>query len=89
VLKNLRVKTEPQKITPDLGDISIAQLVDDASIPVTITGLIACRITQNWDYIEPCFLSRWSPIFISIYVSGRIQTKSLKLGWWHPKAATK
>ena len=39
VFRKLRVKEEPQKIAPDLDNISIAQLIDDASIPVMLTVL--------------------------------------------------
>ena len=39
MFRKLRVKTEPQKIAPDLDDISIIQLIDDASIPVTLSAL--------------------------------------------------
>lgn len=39
MFRKLRVKTDPQKIAPDLDDISVAQLIDDASIPVTLTVL--------------------------------------------------
>jgi hypothetical protein len=39
VFRKLRVKTEPQKIAPDLDNISIVQLIDDASIPVTLAVL--------------------------------------------------
>ena len=36
MFKKLRVKTEPIKIAPDLDEISILQLIDDASLPVTL-----------------------------------------------------
>jgi len=39
VFRKLRVKTESTKFAPDLGDISIAQLIDDASLPVTLSVL--------------------------------------------------
>lgn len=39
VFKRLQVKAEPQKIAPDLDDISVGQLIDDASIPVTLSVL--------------------------------------------------
>jgi hypothetical protein len=39
MFKRLRVKSEPQKVGPDLGEISISQLIGDASLPVTIRAL--------------------------------------------------
>ena len=39
MFKRLRVKTEPQKIGPDYGNISISQLIGDAHLPVTIKAL--------------------------------------------------
>lgn len=39
MFKKLRVNTEPKKITPGPSNISISQLIDDASIPVTIKAL--------------------------------------------------
>jgi len=39
MFKRLRVKPEPQKVGPDLGEISISQLIGDASLPVTIRAL--------------------------------------------------
>jgi hypothetical protein len=39
MFKRLRVNTEPKKIGPDLSDISISQLIGDASLPVTIRAL--------------------------------------------------
>lgn len=39
MFKRLRVKAEPKKIGPDPNDISIAQLIGDASLPVTIKTL--------------------------------------------------
>ena len=39
MFKRLQVKTEPRKIAPDLDDISIDQLIADASIPVTLSVL--------------------------------------------------
>jgi hypothetical protein len=39
MFKRLRVNTEPKKISPDLGEISISQLIGDASLPVTIKAL--------------------------------------------------
>ena len=39
MFKRLQVKSEPQKIAPDLDDISIDQLIADASIPVTLSVL--------------------------------------------------
>jgi len=39
VFRKLRVKEDSPKIAPGLDDISIVQLIDDASIPVTLTVL--------------------------------------------------
>jgi len=39
MFKRLRVKPGPQKIIPDFGEISISQLIGDASLPVTIRAL--------------------------------------------------
>ena len=39
MFKRLRVKNEPPKIGPGLGEISISQLIGDASLPVTIRAL--------------------------------------------------
>ena len=39
MFKRLRVSPEPKKIGPDAGDISIAQLIGDASLPVTLKAL--------------------------------------------------
>jgi len=39
MFKRLRVKPEPQKVGPDLGEISISQLIGDASLPVTLRAL--------------------------------------------------
>jgi hypothetical protein len=39
VFRKLRVKSEPPKIAPDLDEISIIQLIDDASLPVTLSLL--------------------------------------------------
>jgi len=39
MLKRLRVNTKPKKIAPDLGDISISQLIGDASLPVTLKAV--------------------------------------------------
>jgi len=39
MFKRLRVNTEPKKIGPDPSDISIAQLIGDATLPVTIRAL--------------------------------------------------
>lgn len=39
MFKRLRVKAEPKKVGPDPNDISIAQLIGDASLPVTIKTL--------------------------------------------------
>ncbi|HSG42746.1 MAG TPA: hypothetical protein VLA72_06285 [Anaerolineales bacterium] len=39
MFKRLRVNTEPKKVGPDLGEISISQLIGDASLPVTIKAL--------------------------------------------------
>ena len=39
MFKRLRVASEPQKAGPDLGEISISQLIGDASLPVTIKAL--------------------------------------------------
>ena len=39
MFKRLRVKPEPAKVGPDLGEISISQLIGDASLPVTIRAL--------------------------------------------------
>ncbi|MEP6894301.1 MAG: hypothetical protein ABI986_01715 [Chloroflexota bacterium] len=39
MFKRLRVSPEPKKIVPDAGDISIAQLIGDASLPVTLKAL--------------------------------------------------
>jgi len=39
MFKRLRVNPEPKKVGPDAGDISIAQLIGDASLPVTIKAL--------------------------------------------------
>ncbi len=39
MFKRLRVKPEPPKAGPDLGEISISQLIGDASLPVTIRAL--------------------------------------------------
>jgi hypothetical protein len=39
MFKRLRVKTELKKNTPDLGEISVSQLIGDASLPVTIKAL--------------------------------------------------
>lgn len=39
MFKRLIVKSEPQKVGADLGEISISQLIGDASLPVTIRAL--------------------------------------------------
>jgi len=39
MFKRLRVKPEPQNVGTDLGEISISQLIGDASLPVTIRAL--------------------------------------------------
>ena len=39
MFKRLRVKNEHPKVGPDLGEISISQLIGDASLPVTIKAL--------------------------------------------------
>lgn len=39
MFRRLRVKNEPEKMIPNLGDISIPQLIGDASLPVTIKAL--------------------------------------------------
>jgi hypothetical protein len=39
MFKRLRVKTEPEKKSPGTGDISISQLIGDASLPVTLRAL--------------------------------------------------
>ncbi|HKI54143.1 MAG TPA: hypothetical protein VJ987_08450, partial [Anaerolineales bacterium] len=39
MFKRLRVKPEPQKVGLDPSDISIAQLIGDASLPVTLKAL--------------------------------------------------
>jgi len=39
MFRSLRVKAEPPKVGPDPGNISIAQLIGDASLPVTIKAL--------------------------------------------------
>ncbi|HSM72382.1 MAG TPA: hypothetical protein VK851_12635 [Anaerolineales bacterium] len=39
MFKRLRVNTEPKKIGPDLGEISVSQLIGNASLPVTIKAL--------------------------------------------------
>ena len=39
MFKKLRVNTEPPKFGPDLKDISVAQLIDDAGLPVTIKAI--------------------------------------------------
>ena len=39
MFKRLKVKSEPQKVGLDLGEISISQLIGDASLPVTIRVL--------------------------------------------------
>lgn len=39
MFKRLRIAAEPQKVGPDPNDISIAQLIGDASLPVTIKTL--------------------------------------------------
>lgn len=39
MFKRLRVKSEPQKVGLDLGELSISQLIGDASLPVTIKAL--------------------------------------------------
>jgi hypothetical protein len=39
MFKRLRVKPEPKKIGPDPGDISISQLIGDASLPVSLKVL--------------------------------------------------
>jgi hypothetical protein len=39
MFKRLRVKTEPEKTDPGIGNISISQLIGDASLPVTIRAL--------------------------------------------------
>ena len=39
MFKHLRVKPEPPKSDPDLGNISISQLIGDAHLPVTIKAL--------------------------------------------------
>jgi hypothetical protein len=39
MFKRLRVKTEPRKIEPDPGEVSVSQLIGDASLPVTIKAL--------------------------------------------------
>jgi len=39
MFKRLRVSPEPKKVGPDAGDISIAQLIGDASLPVTLKAL--------------------------------------------------
>ena len=45
MFKRLRVQAEPKKTAPDLGDISIAQLIGDASLPVTIR---IYATTRSW-----------------------------------------
>jgi hypothetical protein len=39
MFKRLRVKSEPKKIGPDPGGISVSQLIGDANLPVTIKAL--------------------------------------------------
>ncbi len=39
MFKRLRVKEEPGKVAPDFGEISVSQLIGDASLPVTIRAL--------------------------------------------------
>jgi len=39
MFKHLRVKTRSEKLNPNLGEISIPQLIGDASLPVTIKAL--------------------------------------------------
>jgi len=39
MFKRLKVKSEPPKVHPDPGEISVAQLIGDASLPVTIRAL--------------------------------------------------
>lgn len=39
MFKRLKVNTEPKRMGPDPGEISISQLVGDASLPVTIRAL--------------------------------------------------
>ncbi|HEY5729208.1 MAG TPA: hypothetical protein VIS72_04100 [Anaerolineales bacterium] len=39
MFKRLRVNTKPKKIGPDIDEISISQLIGDASLPVTIKAL--------------------------------------------------
>lgn len=39
MFKRLRVKSEPQKVGPDPGGISVSQLIGDANLPVTIKAL--------------------------------------------------
>ena len=39
MFKRLRVKAEPKKIGPDPGEVSISQLIGDASLPVTLKAL--------------------------------------------------
>ena len=39
MFKRLRVQSESQKMAPDIGEISISQLIGDASLPVTIKAL--------------------------------------------------
>ena len=39
MFKRLRVKSKPEKTDPGLGEISISQLIGDASLPVTIRAL--------------------------------------------------
>jgi len=39
MFKPLRVKAEPKKVGSDLDEISISQLIGDASLPVTIMAL--------------------------------------------------
>jgi hypothetical protein len=39
MFKRLKVKTEPVRLAPDPGDISISQLIGDASLPVTIRAV--------------------------------------------------
>jgi hypothetical protein len=39
MFKRLRVKSEPEKTDPGIGNISISQLIGDASLPVTIRAL--------------------------------------------------
>lgn len=39
MFQKLRVKSEPKKLAPDFGEVSITQLIEDASLPVSIRAL--------------------------------------------------